>query len=139
MALTALDHEQIRSLLASYCFAIDLGAAEEYCSLFTDDGVFQVAGLPEGHPFGKARSGAAELEELHRIFQAASGGKGRHLVVNVEITDGPDDTAASARCYLLTVVAGSPAALGASGSYADDLRKVDGVWRFARRHAVLDS
>jgi SnoaL-like domain len=61
----------------------------------------------------------------------------RHLAVNLEISG--DGQAARARCYLLTVIAGSAAAPGATGVYRDDLGKVYGRWRFTSRQISVDA
>ena len=39
MTSTLENKEQIRELLASYCFHVDSGDAEAFVNLFTDDGV----------------------------------------------------------------------------------------------------
>jgi uncharacterized protein (TIGR02246 family) len=136
MPIVASDSEDIRALIARYAFALDLGAAEEFATCFTDNGSFEIVGLPEGHPFARRFEGRDALAEFHTRFRAATGGRLRHLAVNVEIH--VDGSGATTRCYLLTVSAGAAATNGATGIYRDELRKADAGWLFSTRQVTVD-
>jgi len=49
-----------------------------------------------------------------------------------------DGDRAAVRSYVLVVGGGSEVRLGVAGRYEDELRRVNGSWRFAERKAHLD-
>jgi ketosteroid isomerase-like protein len=135
--MTALDHEEIRQLLARYNFAVDLGDADGWAGCFTTDGVFLCT--PEGGPLTGRHEGRDALVAYARTHYGINKGRARHWNWNLEIEG--DGGTASMRCYLLSVRATSPespAALGVTGVYRDRLAKVDGRWLFAERHIHID-
>ena len=137
MTLTALDFEQIRTLVARYAFALDLGDAGEFIGCFTIEGGLAFSGLPEGHPFARRFEGHDALREFHELFRGATQGRLRHIATNVDING--DGDGVSARSYLLTVSAGAAATNGATGIYRDEVRNVGGQWLFAQRQITVDS
>jgi hypothetical protein len=64
-------------------------------------------------------------------------GRARHWNANMVI-EGDGDTA-TMRCYLLNLTAGAGRMAGTTGIYEDQLRKVDGAWRFVERHIAVDA
>jgi hypothetical protein len=138
MAMTALDYEKIRQLLARYNLAIDLGDADGWAACFTDDGVFECTGLPEYSPFSGRFEGIDALKDYATTQYSRAQGRARHWNWNLEI-DG-DGKEATMRSYLLILTVGErPAPVNATGIYQDRLRKVRGEWRFAERHIAIDS
>jgi 3-phenylpropionate/cinnamic acid dioxygenase small subunit len=135
--MDAIEYEQIRQLLARYNLAIDLGDADGWAATFTADGVFRCDGLPDGHPLGGEHQGTAALVAYAKTQNALTKGRARHWNANLLI-DGDGETA-TMRCYLLNLTAGAGKVAGTTGIYDDRLRKVDGEWRFAERHVVVDS
>ena len=137
MAMSALDYEEIRQLLARYNFAIDLGDADGWADCFTEDGVFECSGLPEGNPLGGRYEGAAALLAYAKGHSAIYKGRARHWNWNLEI-DG-DGESATMRCYLLALSVGKPPAVkGSSGIYRDQLVKQNGRWLFAERQITIE-
>jgi ketosteroid isomerase-like protein len=137
MTMTALDHEEIRQLLARYNFAVDLGDAEGWADCFTPDGVFRCT--PEGGPLTGTHQGRDALVAYGQTHYGINKGRARHWNWNLEI-DGDGETA-TMRCYLLSLRAttpDAPAAVGATGVYRDRLSKVDGRWLFVERHIHID-
>ncbi|MGD9797342.1 MAG: nuclear transport factor 2 family protein [Acidimicrobiia bacterium] len=120
---TAEDRELVRELLARYNHAIDGRLVDEWVGLFTDDGVFDAG--------GRVLKGADEL----RGFAENLGLAGRHVVAN-EVIDLQGDEG-TVKAYVL-VFAGSPPAVAVMGAYEDEVRRVDGRWRFARRTFTPD-
>jgi 3-phenylpropionate/cinnamic acid dioxygenase small subunit len=61
----------------------------------------------------------------------------RHWIGNLVVAG--DGAHATSRCYMLLFqqVEGSPT-LRLSGSYADELRRIDGAWKIARRQITID-
>ena len=137
MAMSALDYEEIRQLLARYNYAIDLGDADGWAACFTPDGAFECTGVPEGSPFGGRHAGASALRAYATLHYATAKGHARHWNANLEI-DG-DGSTATMRCYLLALSTARPGSLaGSTGTYRDRLRKVDGRWLFVERHVAID-
>ena len=135
--LHGLDYEEIRQLLARYNFAVDLGDAEGWADCFTPDGVFHCT--PEGGPLTGRHEGREALVAYAKQHYALNRGRARHWNWNLEI-DG-DGQRATMRCYLgafRATAADSPATLGVTGVYRDQLVKADGRWRFTERHIHVD-
>src|SRR3954451_1623641 len=124
------DHEQIRTLLARYNFAIDDGDAAAWAACFTPDGVFESTGVESTLVHIEAKDLHAFAERQHAITQ----GRGRHWTNN-EIIE-VDGDRATMTCYLLAVTTGRR--IASTGVYRDELRKVDGRWLFTLRHVDVD-
>jgi uncharacterized protein (TIGR02246 family) len=115
------DVEEIRRLLAEYCFAIDNRDAEYWASLFTDDGVFDSNTLESlvGH-------------KALRDFVNSVVPDGRHHFSTNEIIV-VDGDVATVRAYAM-VTMDSPPVLSSVGTYEDDLVRTASGWRFRRRY-----
>lgn len=118
------DHDDIRKLLAEYCFATDTGDAPRYGAVFAENGRW------EGGFFGRFDGRAGAVDFL-------SNGSGdpknyRHVSTNAIITVAGD--AATALSYIQVYdQSGQSPALMFSGVYEDMLVKVDGAWLFDLR------
>ena len=126
------DREEIHALLMAYRRALDEKDFEGYAQLFGDDGVFTAGDF--------RATGAEEILAMLRSmvpeFLAAEGGDDLHLVANVDIEVGDDDTARARSTWVYLVRGeGDVPELSKLGHYEDVLRRVDGRWRFAQRHA----
>jgi uncharacterized protein (TIGR02246 family) len=121
MDSTTEARDEILQLLYRYNHAIDSGDAEGWAALFTDDGVFEVA--------GQVMSGREEL-----VGFASSVHGLRHVVAN-PVIDVVGDTA-TVRAYLF-VFGGTTMSI--SGSYEDQLVRQPDGWRFAKRSFAPDS
>jgi uncharacterized protein (TIGR02246 family) len=121
------DKDEIRELLARYCFALDAGRFEEMAALFTPDGVWETA-------FGTGTGREGIVAQARGI---ATGPRLRraHLTTNIVI-DLDGDTATARSNWV--VIGNSPAgpAIGSGGGYIDRLAKVDGQWFF--KHRTID-
>jgi uncharacterized protein (TIGR02246 family) len=111
--------EEIRKLLARYCFAIDARDADAWADLFTEDGVFH-------YKLGEPIQGREAL----RQFVSAIPDDRHHLTMN-EIIE-MDGDIATVRAYAL-VTRGSPPIISAVGDYEDTLSNTAEGWRFLRR------
>lgn len=135
--MDAMDHEEIRQLLARYNFAVDLGEVEAWADCFTDDGVFRCT--PEAGPLTGRHEGREALVAYARRHYELNKGRARHWNWNLQIEG--DGQTATMRCYLAALSASTgdqPPAVRVTGIYRDRLVKVDGRWRFAERHIHLD-
>ncbi|AFC56555.1 MULTISPECIES: nuclear transport factor 2 family protein [Mycobacterium avium complex (MAC)] len=110
------DEAAIRDLIAGYALALDAGDVDGCVRLFAPDGEF----LAYGRTFA-GHDGIADM------FRAAA--RGLHLTGVSRIT--VDGDRASARSQVLFVRAGDLQLRPAL--YDDELTRVDGQWRFARR------
>jgi 3-phenylpropionate/cinnamic acid dioxygenase small subunit len=121
------DKDEIRELLARYCFALDADRFDEMAELFTTDGVWETAfgtGTGRAGIVAQARSIATD-ERPRRV----------HLTTNIVI-DVTEDTATARSNWVL--IQNSPAGpvIGSGGEYADRLVKTGGQWLF--RHRRID-
>jgi SnoaL-like domain len=137
MAMTALDYEQIRQLLARYNFAIDLGDPDAWAACFSTDGAFECSGVPDGSPFGGRHEGTEKLQAYAAQHYSIAKGNARHWNWNLAI-EGDGETA-TMTCYMMALSVGAaPAVQGSTGIYRDRLTKTDGEWRFVERHVTVD-
>jgi uncharacterized protein (TIGR02246 family) len=118
------DKDEIRELLARYCFALDAGRFEEMAALFTPDGVWETA-------FGTGTGREGIVAQARSI---ATGERPRrvHLTTNIVI-DLDGDTATARSNWALAQNSDAGPVIGSGGAYADRLAKVDGRWFFRQR------
>lgn len=122
MPTLAEDRDAIRDLFARYCRYIDTGAVDEWAATFTENGEFLGAGEPLlGRVALRAFASQLPAGTLH------------HMVLNEAI----DVVGDSAICRSSVVVAAN-GAIVVIGRSDDELRRVDGAWRIARRTFVSD-
>lgn len=110
------DEAAIRDLIAGYALALDAGDVDGCVRLFASDGEFLV--------YGRTFAGH---DGIAGMFRAAA--RGLHLTGVSRIT--VDGDRASARSQVLFVRCGDLQLRPAL--YDDELTRVDGQWRFARR------
>lgn len=128
--LTAEDRIEIGELLARYNHAIDHFEAEEWASLFTQDGVLSANGSVRA-------SGREALVAYVAARREAGGPRIRHVLTNIVID--PAGDGARVRAYVLAYRiddwTGMPYVLG---EYDDELVRQAGRWRFRlRRMSVV--
>ncbi|MBX3528988.1 MAG: nuclear transport factor 2 family protein [Rhizobiaceae bacterium] len=123
--LTAEDRVEIGELLARYNQAIDHFEAEEWASLFTQDGVLSANGTVRA-------SGRERLAAYVASRREAGGPHIRHVLTNIVID--PAEQGARVRAYVLAFRiddwTGIPYVLG---EYDDELVRERGAWRFRLR------
>jgi uncharacterized protein (TIGR02246 family) len=125
------DKDEIRELLARYCFHLDAEEFEAMAALFTSDGVWETA-------FGTGRGREGIIAQARGIASLhPSGPRPRrvHLTTNIVI-DLDDDTATVRSNWLLFQNTPSGPAIGSGGAYYDQVVKVGGRWLF--RHRRID-
>jgi uncharacterized protein (TIGR02246 family) len=126
------DREEIHALLMAYRRALDEKDFKGYAELFASNGVF-TAGDFRATGTGEI---LAMLEGMVPEFLAPVGGDDLHIVGNVDIEVGDDGTARATSTWLYLVRGeGDVPQLAKLGHYEDVLRREDGRWRFAHRHA----
>jgi uncharacterized protein (TIGR02246 family) len=126
MPLSTDDHLAILDLAARYNHAIDGGDPQAWADTFTADGVF--VSTRSGRHAGREAL-VAFAEDFARTRKGI-----RHWVNNLVVEGDSATGRASLRCYLLLWDTNqSPPAVVGAADYEDDLVRVDGAWRFARR------
>jgi ketosteroid isomerase-like protein len=128
MPLSTQDQLEILDLAARYSHATDQQDAEALADTFTDDGIFQIAGMEprQGRAAHIAATNAPRPDGLVM----------RHFISN-PVIDGEGD-AATMKLYVEVknlAAGGTPMLVG---RYFDELRREDGVWKFARRNVEVD-
>jgi uncharacterized protein (TIGR02246 family) len=118
------DKEEIRELLARYCYALDDGRFEDMAALFTPDGVWETA-------FGTGTGRDGIVAQAQSI---ATGPRPRrvHLTTNI-VVDLDGDTATARSNWLLFQNGPEGPVIGSGGAYEDRLVKAGGRWFFAHR------
>jgi hypothetical protein len=142
MALPVDDVLAIQNLLVRYTLLVDLESApeEDFLALFTDDAVLVSphTGRYQGREGQRAYARNVRLSRNG----VAKAGLVRHVVTNFRV-DGEGDEARMT-AYLttystdLTHPAPRSTALGSTGQYDCEVRRVDGDWKMATRIVSLD-
>jgi uncharacterized protein (TIGR02246 family) len=125
MALTAEDRVEMIELVARYNQAIDARDGEAWAGTFTDDGVFQIDDRPE----------VRGREALVQMVRDLDPSNARHWATNFIIEGDGEGGTATMRAYFALLRENQ---VVATGTYVNELTKVDGAWRFARRHYISD-
>lgn len=132
--LNAEDRVAIIELIGRYNNAIDSREAEAWADTFVSDGEFHIGD----------RAAIVGRDALVQMVGDMAPPDARHWTTNYIIEGAEDSTSGSAReslcegrvrCYLAMV---RKDAFVTTGAYEDTVRKVDGEWRFVRRHVVID-
>jgi hypothetical protein len=136
MAMTALDYEDIRQLLARYCLALDFGDAAGVQACFAPGGYFEVLGLPAESPNGGKHH---DLAGFAANMFAATQGHTRHWASSTPLIEG-DGESATGTLYLTVFRPGEAPQAGivVTGVYRDRYIKRDGHWLFAARQFTAD-
>ena len=120
------DKEEIRELLARYCFALDADRFEDMAALFTSDGIWETA-------FGTGTGRDGIVAQARGI---ATGPRPRrvHLTTNIVIQLEMDGETATAQSNW-ALIQNSPTGpiIGSGGGYTDRLVKLGGQWFFKHR------
>lgn len=131
------DRGEIENLMALYTEALDEARFADLGVLFAH-GAVTIEGGPQD---GSLAEGVAAVTGLYSsivALDAAGRANTRHFITNIFVKiSGP---AAVGRSYFAVSQQTADLALQlvACGAYHDTYEKVDGQWRFAKRHIVCD-
>jgi ketosteroid isomerase-like protein len=117
------DRLAILDLAARYNQAFDYGDVEAWVATFTSDGVFATA----------TGFTARGIEELRAFAEEAKGTAISYRHWNSSHTIEVEGDTATHTCYLMVLSLEEAPKIWAVGRYDDELRKVNGDWRFRRR------
>jgi 3-phenylpropionate/cinnamic acid dioxygenase small subunit len=121
------DKDEIRELLARYCFALDEERFEDMAALFTMDGVWETA-------FGTGNGRDGIVTQARSISQP-NRPRRVHLTTNIVI-DLNGDIASVRSNWLLFQNGETGPEIGSGGGYYDQVVKIGGQWLF--RHRRID-
>lgn len=126
---TTHDIAEIIDLAHAYNQAVDDHDPTSWVDCFTDDGEVD---SPFGNPSGR--------DELHRWISGITGNLSdtRHFSAN-EVVSVDGDRATMRSYYFVVGTTEHPPAIGATGGYDDELVRIEGRWRFARRVHTVDA
>lgn len=122
--------DDIRELMARYCFALDDYALADLAALFTADGIWQTDTA--------AATGPAEIEALLRKVapNPANGVVQRHLNTSMVITSQGNDRAQARSYYTVIRPVDNVPTVIMVGDYRDEFVLTASGWRFAKRVLV---
>jgi len=129
MALAVADRFEILDLAARYNHAVDGGDAAAVAALFVEDGVL------DADATGPIRGRDAIAAY---IASRPDGWQRRRHWNNSPVIEGDGDEATLA-LYLAVVSWRETIVPRLVGRYRDELRRVDGAWRFVRRRIDVDA
>ncbi len=125
MALTAEDKLEIMELVARYNHAQDQNDYDGWVDTFTEDGVFESPQI--------RHQGREELRQLS-LDTAAGIPHVRHLTQNFIIEGDGDEATMQSTIEVRSIAADRQSwRVVGIGNYEDDLRRVEGRWKFQRR------
>ena len=123
MAISVGDKVAILELAARYNHAFDYGDVDAWVNTFTSDGVFADSG-------GFSVQGTDELRAF--AGKAAQGDLTSRHWNSSHVIEG-DGATASHSCYLMLIIVEEAPTIFGIGRYDDELKRVNGEWRFVRR------
>ena len=124
------SREEILHLMNIYGFTIDTGDLDGFAELFTHG----EWGMEGGEPFvGKEHF----LQGLSNVIIYEDGTpRTKHVTANVDLDIDEESGTATSQSYVTVFQQTETFPLQAifSGHYLDDFERVDGTWRFKKRH-----
>ena len=121
------DKDQIREVLAEYCFRLDGNRFAEMAALFTENGTWDTA-------FGKATGRAAIADHARGLRERAGANRPRaiHLVTNIVIALAGDEAKVRSN-WTVVQNSGTGPKIGSGGAYEDEMVRQGGTWLFRYR------
>jgi hypothetical protein len=126
----------IRDLVLSYADLVGASDVDGVADLFAY-GELSATGNP------RVSRGRDEVLETYVATLGPTGSERPHIhnvTTNLLIEVDDEEATATCRSYFTVVRALSAASLGVSiaGRYEDSFHRIDGIWRFATRHIIID-
>ena len=132
MTSTLEAKQAIEELIAQYNQSLDRGDYEAWLACWADDAVFDGLGkVLTGIQAIRGFADGYELDYRQRLHAL------KHFTINIlSRIDG--ERATSSSYVQLTTLSDKGVRFVLTGRYEDDLRRIDGQWRFARRKLHQD-
>ena len=128
--MTMDDRAEIAALLDRHQLCIDLRDNDGYAAVYTDDGLYE-------SPFAKA-GGTPELVEMMARLHASGFTAGKRHFSGPSLVTIEGDRATAVSSWWAAETEPGPA-LFATGTYVDELVRVNGRWKIASRRQTVDS
>jgi anthranilate 1,2-dioxygenase small subunit len=138
---------ELEQLYTDYVHCLDTDALEDWPEFFTEDCRYRItsaenyeAGLPMGVILATSRNMLADRVSALRQANIYEPQRYRHLVSAIKITSERDGALQlAANLLVIRTVQDGEMTIFAAGRYLDEVRRDDGVWKFARKTVILDS
>jgi len=132
------SYQAIKNLIYTYADRIDAGDYEGLSQLF-EHAVITAEAMDD--PVQGSDNVLAMYTESTRKYPDTGTPKTKHVTTNLIIEVDEDNDRATGKAYY-TVMQAVPGSLALqpiiAGRYRDEFERVDGVWRFSRRHMYVD-
>ena len=132
------SNQAIANLIYTYAERIDHGDYEGIGDLFAHA---EITAEAMDDPVRGRDAVVAMYTASTRIYEDTGNPKTKHVTTNliIEVDEAGDRATARSYYTVMQAVAGSLALQPViSGRYRDEFERVDGGWRFARRHMFVD-
>ena len=127
----ANDRLEITELLNRHQIYIDLKDADGYAGLYAPDGSYE-------SPFASA-TGRTDIAAMFRRVGASGFTTNKRHFTGQSMIDVEQDRATVLSYWWVADYAGEHPTVFATGTYKDELKRVDGAWKIARRLQTMDS
>jgi 3-phenylpropionate/cinnamic acid dioxygenase small subunit len=132
------SYQAIKNLIYTYADRIDAGDYEGLAQLFEHT---EITAEAMDEPIRGSEQVLAMYTASTRKYEETGTPRTKHVTTNVIIEVDEENDTATAKAYY-TVMQAVPGSLPLqpviSGRYRDEFERVDGVWRFSRRHMYID-
>jgi anthranilate 1,2-dioxygenase small subunit len=138
---------ELEQLYTDYAHCLDDDELEHWPDFFTEDCFYRVtsaenyeAGMPLGLIHATSRNMLNDRVSALREANIYEPQRYRHLVSSIKILDDRGEALDLTANFLVvrTMQEGDMALFGA-GRYLDQIRRQDGIWKFASKEVILDS
>jgi anthranilate 1,2-dioxygenase small subunit len=138
---------ELEELYTDYVHCLDADELERWPDFFTEDCFYRItsaenyeAGMPMGLIHATSRNMLKDRVSALRKANIYEPQRYRHLVSSIKIAEeGEDRLELLANFLVVRTMQEGDMTIFAAGCYVDEVRRQDGVWKFARKDVVLDS
>jgi anthranilate 1,2-dioxygenase small subunit len=138
---------KLEELYTDYVHCLDADELERWPDFFTEDCFYRItsaenyeAGMPLGLIHATSRNMLRDRVSALREANIYEPQRYRHLVSSIKVVEEREPTLElSANFLVVRTMQEGDMTLFAAGVYLDQVRREDGVWKFARKNVVLDS
>lgn len=126
-----LEKMAIHEIVSKYCFYVDNRRWTELRTLFTDDAEWIA-------PYAHAKNGDEVVAVMDSLIPPVGQGPERKHFVSNLVIDLNGDTATAESNFFVSRAEGDGIIISVVGTYADELRKENGQWKFRKRDVLHD-
>jgi 3-phenylpropionate/cinnamic acid dioxygenase small subunit len=138
---------ELEALYTDYVHCLDADELERWPDFFTEDCFYRItsaenyeAGMPLGLIHATSRNMLKDRVSALREANIYEPQRYRHLVSSIKIGEEHEDTLdVLANFLVVRTMQEGDMTIFAAGRYVDEIRRQNGLWKFARKNVVLDS